>query len=183
MKFNMYGPKMLNQSEQALTTPNYEASVSPVSRYRGHILVVGYGNVCRSPMAEQVIARRMPELTVVSAGLNTVNGQMADLNSRQIAKANSLNLEHHRSKRVSYSLCKSAQLVLAMETDLATTLKWLFPMAHTRIFRIGEFRDIDVVDPYCQTRDMFELAFRQIELCVDGWIPHLEALRGRSRER
>ena len=43
-----------------------------------HVLTVCLGNICRSPMAEGLLAAAMPDCEVASAGLGALSGHPAD---------------------------------------------------------------------------------------------------------
>ena len=51
-----------------------------------HVLVLCMGNLCRSPYAAALLAERMPELEVRSAGLNAADGHPAEPRAVEVAR-------------------------------------------------------------------------------------------------
>lgn len=138
-----------------------------------YILIVGYGNICRSPIAERLLANKFPDKTVWSAGLNAVARRRAMPMSQEVARAHGVNLGTHLSEPVTWERCDLAQLILVMDHGLAGDLERQFPPARGKVFRLGEIGAFDVIDPYCQTRAMFQMAFDQIQHGVADWIPSI----------
>ncbi|CCJ93258.1 Low molecular weight protein-tyrosine-phosphatase Wzb [Cronobacter malonaticus 681] len=54
------------------------------------ILVVCVGNICRSPTAERLLKRYLPDVTVASAGLGALVGKGADASAVSVAAAHDL---------------------------------------------------------------------------------------------
>ncbi len=142
-----------------------------------HILIVGYGNTCRSPIAERLLGSKLPGRIVRSAGLNAVIGARADPSSQMVARAHGLDLRMHASEPVADWMCAHAQLIRVMDRGLACGLERCFAQARNKTFRLGDEGDFDVVDPYCQTGEMFQKAFDQIERGVEHWAPRIRRMR------
>ena len=43
-----------------------------------NVMIVCVGNICRSPMAEMLLAKQQPQLNVFSSGIGTLPGKPAD---------------------------------------------------------------------------------------------------------
>ncbi|HEV8297786.1 MAG TPA: hypothetical protein VGQ20_10825 [Acidimicrobiales bacterium] len=89
------------------------------------ILIVCTANICRSPMAEVLVAdclaARDVAATVGSAGF-LAGGQPASDAAIQVMAERGLDLSHHRSREVTPELVHEADLVLTMERRHARDL-------------------------------------------------------------
>jgi len=72
------------------------------------ILTLCIGNICRSPLAQGLLAQQLPGHTVWSAGLGALVGEPADPMSVQIAAEHGLDISAHRAQQVS-SFCAKSQ--------------------------------------------------------------------------
>ena len=117
------------------------ASVAPPPPHRRRILVVCYGNVCRSPVAAQLLQDRLDEARweVVSAGTNASDGKAASRLMRVAAGERGMDLSSHRARRVTADDIVDAELVIAMSRRQADSLLKLEPRAGRRIRLLGAF--------------------------------------------
>ncbi|MDO9475924.1 MAG: low molecular weight phosphotyrosine protein phosphatase, partial [Pseudohongiella sp.] len=69
-----------------------------------HILVVCLGNICRSPVAEAMLKRALPQRQIKSAGLTAMVGQGADPSASEFAHADGLDLSGHVAQQLSSEL-------------------------------------------------------------------------------
>ena len=134
-----------------------------------HILTLCIGNVCRSPLAQVLLAREFPDKTIWSAGLGALVGNPADPLSIEMAALHGLDLSAHRAQQVTGWMCQAAELILVMEQDHKTDLEQKFPLVRGRVFRLGEVGKFDIADPYGQPRAAFETAWADIARGVAAW--------------
>jgi protein-tyrosine phosphatase len=141
-----------------------------------HILTLCVGNICRSPTAEALLKQHFPQKTVWSAGLSALVGNSADPFSIEVAAAHGVDLSAHRAQQVSQWMCQTVDLILVMEQSHKTALEQHFPMIRGKVFRLGEPKNFDIVDPYKKTREAFEAAYTDIARGVAAWVPRIRQL-------
>ncbi len=140
------------------------------------IMTVCVGNICRSPLAEVLLRRELPDYTVYSSGLEALVGQGADPLSIEIAAEQGLDLLAHRAQQITSILCQQSQLILVMEQSHKAELERLYPVARGKVFRIGHMGQFDVADPYRQPRTAFDAAYAAIAQGVQDWVPRIRQL-------
>jgi protein-tyrosine phosphatase len=141
-----------------------------------NILVVCIGNICRSPMAEAILAHALRDrkgIKVSSAGLGALVGHPADPIAQDLMQARGLDISGHRARMIADSLLYSADLVLVMELGQKREIESIHPGSRGKVFRLGEWRQIDIDDPYRQQRQAFEQALTLIDQSIVDWLPKL----------
>jgi len=141
-----------------------------------NILVLCIGNICRSPIAEAMLAREFPQKKVWSAGLGALVGDPADPFSVEVAAAHGLDLSKHRAQQVTSWMCLAADLILVMEQDHKAEIEQRYPPVCGKVFRLGELDKFDIADPHRQPKAAFEAAYADIAGGVAAWAPRLRQL-------
>ncbi len=135
------------------------------------ILLVCIGNVCRSPLAEALLAARLagraPDARVESAGVAALVGRPAEPLAQDLMRERGLDLSAHRARQLTLEMVYASDLVLAMDARLKRVVEQLVPGAVGRVHRIGRWGDFDVPDPFGQPRPAFERALALIERGLD----------------
>jgi protein-tyrosine phosphatase len=137
------------------------------------ILVVCEGNICRSPMAQGLLARRLPGVRVMSAGWSALAGHGADPIAIELMAERQIDIRGHVASRLNLQQMRAAQLVLAMTRAQCRRIETSYPFAKGKVYRIGEYERIDIDDPYRRGRDAFEIALAQIEGSLSRWFDAL----------
>ena len=135
----------------------------------GGVLIVCTANVCRSPVAQVLLASRMPGVAVASAGLQASAGRGADEFAVQLMARRGLDLSAHAATPLTAQQVRDVALILTMTREQRTTLIASWPDAHGKVHRLGEAGGFDVVDPYRRDPFIFELAIAQIEQGLADW--------------
>lgn len=133
------------------------------------VLFVCSGNTCRSPMAEALLAAKMPGLAVSSAGLATVPGLPASIGAIDAMDAYGLNLDYHRSRQLSSYLLADADLVLCMGQSHKQTILSALPELADKVFTLGEYAGDaqDIADPFGGDAEEYAACAAQIAALVE----------------
>lgn len=138
-----------------------------------NLLVVCEANICRSPMAQGLLAASLPGRTVRSAGLNALVGMPPDEVAIRALLALGIDISLHRATQVTRELCLQADLVLVMTAEQRVQLENLYPAVRGRVFRLCESSDRDVSDPYRQSKAVYDEAALLIRAGVGEWLQRL----------
>ena len=154
-----------------------------------HVLMVCTGNTCRSPMAAGALTRELgvdrDRVTVVSAGTAAHEGEAATEFSIAVASRDGVDLTGHRARRVTESMLRHADVVLAMERSHRDAVIRLGADPE-RTFVISEWPASDagtliVADPFGGSIEAYEECWRRIRRHVQRVAPRVaEAARSRS---
>lgn len=142
--------------------------------YVRNILCVCTGNICRSPLAEGLLRRDAPSLTVASAGIGAVVGASMPAAAEHIARREGLDVLDHRARQLSGDLLRGADLVLVMESGQKSWIVSQFPESRGRVFMASHWRGgSDIPDPFRHDDTFFQQVFTQLTGCMDDWAGRL----------
>ena len=134
-----------------------------------HILIVCQGNICRSPMAEYFLKAIRPDLQIESAGISDLGEHDADEKAIISMQQEHINIQSHKSKKLNLTLMKKADLILVMSSEQKQYIEKTWPFAKGKVFRLGHWRDIDIVDPYQKNQTTFDETCQLIKCCIEDW--------------
>lgn len=143
-----------------------------------NILVVCIGNICRSPMAEgllkhALIAKNHDECQVSSAGLGAVVNYPPDEKSCQLMQVKNIDISDYRARQLDKEMIRKADLILVMESSHKNSIEEMEPSAKGKVFRLGNWGDYEIPDPYRKNQAAFDKAFQLIERGVNEWLQKL----------
>lgn len=122
-------------------------------------------------MAGTILQQRLNErarggFKVNSAGLGAFEGDKASRFARIALKESGLDLNNHRSSRITPDLVAQADLILTMTGNHCRSLLEQYPQARVKTFTIGEYigdSRIEVPDPVGGDLDAYRHCRQQLE--------------------
>jgi protein-tyrosine-phosphatase len=145
------------------------------------ILFVCYGNICRSPLAAALAARRLSSVTIESAGFHEQTGRSCPQKIMRIGKSYGIDLSSHRSAHVTREDLANADLVIAMDLENLKCLRQEFPEMANRTTLLGLFRTpetLAIADPYLADEVATRSICEQVRQGIEGLAAWVE---GRKR--
>jgi len=143
------------------------------------------GNICRSPLAEVIAARKFESLglSFCSAGLETTCGWPASGSSFDYAAAQGISLDDHRSQPVTGDLLADAAWVIGMTRGHAAIFGSRYRDLYDGAIGIVGAPGVDLArqthspeaeevnDPYGMSSDHYLACGDQISRLLEGWTP------------
>jgi protein-tyrosine phosphatase len=140
------------------------------------VLVVCIGNICRSPMAAAVLRSRLVNVRVESAGLGALIGRPADAIACDLLEARGVPIDRHRAQPLSMPLCGYSDVILVMDGEQKRSVVGRYPTTRGKVFRLGEFINQDIFDPYGGDRSVFQACLNLIDRSIDDWVERLKVV-------
>lgn len=155
------------------------------------ILVVCTGNICRSPMGQQVLTEALGEDAVVdSVGISAEeHGNPVDRRANAALARHGHRQIHHAARQVRPDDLRDADLVLAMTSRHLSALRRLadqhgidpakirlwreFDPAAPKLAEGARESDLDIDDPWYGGDRDFDVALAQIDAGVPGIVDHV----------
>lgn len=138
------------------------------------ILVVCIGNICRSPLAAELLQQSLPECNVSSGGLSPLLGHDTHPLTREVALAAGLELPPHMASPLTAARVMTADLILVMTANQRQVIAQRYPFALGKVFLLAAN---DVPDPYGQSRTVFEDVHQQVVQATSNWCLRLRNMR------
>lgn len=137
------------------------------------ILFVCTGNICRSPMADWYLRKRVKELDLTeffkidSCGTYAINGEKASFNAIATMKRYDVDLENHLAKNIAEIDIDNVDLIITMTLKHKEFIKYKYPNVSTKVFTLVEYVDrnnnyLDIDDPWGYDNVIFDNIADQI---------------------
>ena len=123
-------------------------------------------------MAEALLKdalKKQQDIVVESAGLGALVDHPASEHAVALMQERGLDITEHRARQITPDMVHAADLVLVMEAGHKRAIDANETAARAKIFRLGEWQDKDIEDPYRQPRETFERALADIDKGVAEW--------------
>jgi len=148
------------------------------------IVVVCTGNICRSPMAERLLAHALAaepsplkDLEIQSAGVAARSGDPASANSVTALKKVGLDLSNHHSQPLTPELIDRAAAIFVMTETHRAVIQAGFDPAPRHIYLFREFMpreaDKEIADPYGGPLPLYEACRDEIVESVPSVVEFL----------
>ena len=148
-----------------------------------HILAVCTANICRSPVVEVLVRRKLADRghddwQVTSAGVLADGWAASEGSQRVVHERWGFDLSSHRSRRVSESLLTSAHLILGLEGAHVDYLLHHFPSQRPKIHRLAEMagEPRDVADPYGGPAEGYDRMVSEVDDLLDRGLARIVEL-------
>jgi len=142
------------------------------------ILVVCVGNICRSPMAEELLKSALwgqDDIRVESAGLGALVGHAASDYAIELMDELGKDIRGHRARQIHPDMVHDADLVLVMESGHKRAIDDADLTARGKVHRLGEWQGKDIEDPYRQPKAAYVNALNDIQEGVELWVEKIRA--------
>jgi protein-tyrosine-phosphatase/predicted ATP-grasp superfamily ATP-dependent carboligase len=134
------------------------------------LLFLCYGNICRSPVAEQLAKRVLTNLEIESAGFHPQGGRRSPQNIVCAANRIGIDLVHSSSRCLTNQQIQSADLIFVMDAKNYDDLIDKYPEAANRTLLLGLFLEqptLNIPDPYRASDEKAWEVVSQISRAID----------------
>ena len=138
------------------------------------ILVVCTGNICRSPIGERLLRKRLPGVKVKSAGVHGLVKHPADATAADVAANHGVSLEGHAGRKLTAEMARNYDLILAMESEHIAQVTASAPEDRGKTMLFGQWLEQkEIPDPYRKSQDAFEHVYGMLERASQEWAKRL----------
>jgi len=142
------------------------------------ILFVCTGNICRSPMAEGIMKKKLKlmkirDIAVSSAGISVFNSSKASEKAVEISKQGEVDISEHKARAIDEDIVERADMILVMDSIQKEELLTNFPKSSNKIYFLGSFlneneEEREILDPYGLSIYNYRLCFGELNMAIEG---------------
>lgn len=145
------------------------------------IIFICTGNICRSPMANHYMQKKVKDLgksdqyIIDSCGTYAVSGEMATKNAIEAMKVYGVNMENHRAKSIQELDLNEYDLIIGLTTTHKIAVQSLYPHISKKVYTLKEYANpeekyIDIDDPWGLSMQVYDSCAKEIVNNVDSLI-------------
>ena len=146
------------------------------------VLMVCLGNICRSPLAEGILASKTSTDTILVDSAGTAGyhvGNPPDPRSIAVARENGIDISRQRCRRFSVSDFENFDYIFAMDRSNLSDLHAMAQSQEDRskvslILDRSGMQTKEVPDPYYGEKDGFKKVFDLLDAACEDIIRHLQ---------
>jgi protein-tyrosine phosphatase len=113
------------------------------------------------------------DCVVGSAGLGALIGHPPDAKACQLMMRKGIDISGHRARQLNKDMIRNADLILVMESSHKSAIEEFEPCAKGKVFRLGNWGNYDIPDPYQQNLSAFVISVNLIERGISEWLKKL----------
>ena len=121
-------------------------------------------------LKQALTADEKGDCMVSSAGLGALGGHPPDAKACQLMMKKGIDISGYRARQLNNDMIRKADLILVMESSHKSAIEESEPCAKGKVFRLGNWGDFDIPDPYQQNLSAFVTSLNLIERGVSEWL-------------
>ena len=128
-------------------------------------------------MAEAILQDALKDnsgIKISSAGVGALVGYPADEHAVALMKERGLDISGHEARQLTPQLVSENDLILVLESGHKRVIDANEPAARGKVYRLGEWQDQEIPDPYRKPREAFEAALELIDQGCKSWAEKIE---------
>lgn len=140
------------------------------------IMFICTGNICRSAMAEKMMAKMIKEhnkdIEVFSCGVFAENGDLPTDEAIEVMKEHNIDLTTHKATNIINSNIKEMDLILCATLSHKYSVIQMYPELKDKVFTIKEYVDgpsnnMDIKDPWGYNIIVYRNCAKELESYID----------------
>ena len=142
------------------------------------ILFVCTGNTCRSPIAQGLARKILPErFEILSSGISAGDGQPVNEKAVQVLKDKGIDISSRKSVNLHKGLLEDADYIFTMTKSHEMYLHHAYPDFQSKIKRLGDYvgYDTDISDPWGGSLDDYRNCANELEVLIHKLADKLKA--------
>lgn len=150
------------------------------------VLFVCTGNICRSPLAEQLFqswaAQHEGVFEVTSAGTHARRGDPMTEQAAALSRAYGADPSHHAASRLTEERVRAANLVIGLAREHRAEVVSLVPRASQKTFTLREFARLgETVRETTKSESAIHPEREPGPVDLDGYVDNVRSMRGFAR--